>query len=81
VRGLLDLHEAYPKWATWYVAELPVVAVKALKVEVRYSPQDCEFEAVRDAHASLIGVTRLIRLELIRLIEQHLQPLAATGGP
>ena len=71
-RGLDDLHKAYPKWVAWRVSEVPVSAVTAIGIEVRLSPQDCELETIRHAHASLIGVTKERRLKLIPLIEAHL---------
>lgn len=70
--GLDDLHKACPKWMAWRVAEVPIDAILKLGVEVRLSPQDCEFESIRHAHASLIGVTKAKRSNLIRLLEAHL---------
>lgn len=73
LRGLADLHDACPKWRDWHVAEVPVRAVLEVGVRVLLSPQDCkEFEAIRHAHASLIGVIRPIRNRLIQIIESHL---------
>ncbi len=72
--GLRDLHEACPKWCDWRVAEVPVREMLELGVGVRLSPQDCPFEAIRHAHASLIGVTRQKRNLLIRIIERRLLP-------
>lgn len=72
--GLLDLYEACPKWRDWQVARIPVSSLLSLGVRVLLSPADCEFEAVRHAHASLLGVTREIRNKLIRVIEANLVP-------
>jgi hypothetical protein len=73
-RGLTDLLEACPKWQSWRTSEVPVKKVLDLGVKVVLSPQDCEFEAIRVAHASLIGVDKLRRNKLVRLIESHMLP-------
>ena len=72
VGGLADLHAACEKWRSWRVAEVPVRAVLDVGVSVLLSPQDCEFETIRHAHASLIGVNKERRNKLIRIIEAHL---------
>ena len=72
--GVADLHEACSKWRAWQLAEIPVGTVLALGVTVRLSPQDCEFPTIRHAHATLIGVTKAIRDQLIRVIEANLLP-------
>lgn len=74
--GLEDLHAACPKWKTWLFSEVPVGDVNALGVDVRMSPNDCQFESIKHAHASLLNVTKSIRPSLIRLIEKHLIVLA-----
>ena len=70
--GLTDLHNAYDKWRSYRVAEVPVVKITDAGVAVRLSPQDCQFPSVRHAHASLIGVTRANRGQLIKLLETYL---------
>jgi hypothetical protein len=77
-RGIDDLYEACSKWTQWHYAQVPVSEVVALGVEVRLSPQDCEFDLVRHAHASLLNVTRPIRIQLIRIIEAHLSLVTET---
>lgn len=72
LRGLEDLYEAMPKWRGWRVAEIPVSSINELGVEVRLSPQDCQIETIRHAHASLIGVTKAVRNKLIKVIEANL---------
>ena len=71
-RGLVDLHDACAKWQAWRVAEVPVAEVLAIGARVVLSPQDCPFESIRHAHASLLDVTKERRNKLIRVIEKHL---------
>ena len=70
--GTADLLAANPKWVAFLQAEVLVEHIRALGIDVRLSPQDCEFDRVRDAHASLINVDRPRRNQLIRLLEQNL---------
>jgi len=72
--GLEELHRACPKWQTWRAARIPVEKVVDLGVKVVLSPQDCPFESIRHAHASLLGVDKQRRNKLIKLIEAHLLP-------
>ncbi|MBN2195018.1 MAG: hypothetical protein JW751_19530 [Polyangiaceae bacterium] len=76
-QGVEQLYQACPKWRTWRTAEVPVAKVVELGVGVVLSPQDCEIEEIRHAHASLIGVDRPRRNRLLRLIEAHLLPQAS----
>jgi hypothetical protein len=71
-RGVDDLFAACEKWKGWRYARVPVDQVNAIGVTVVLSPQDCELESIRHAHASLIGVTKPHRSKLLRLIEKHL---------
>ena len=71
-RGLEDLHDACEKWRMWRVAEVPVAEVLAVGARVVLSPQDCRFESIRHAHASLLDVTKERRNKLIRIIERYL---------
>jgi hypothetical protein len=75
--GLADIHAAFAKSRSWRAAEVPVWKIQALGVSVVLSPQDCSIEAIRHAHASLIGVDKPRRNKLIRIIEEHL--LTASG--
>jgi hypothetical protein len=72
LRGLDDLYAADAKWRTWGVSEVPIVEVVKLGVEVLLSPQDCAHETIRHAHASLVGVNKTRRNQLVRLIELYL---------
>lgn len=70
--GEADLVAANPRWGSYLRAEVLAEQLRELGIDVRLSPQDCEFELVRDAHASLLGVNRERRNKLIRLLEAHL---------
>ena len=74
--GIADLHRACDKWRGCRVAEVPVAAVLAVGARVVLSPQDCQFESIKHAHASLLDVTKARRNKLIRVIEAHLLPVA-----
>ena len=54
------------------VATLAVAALNALGIEVVLTPEDCDDEVLRPAHASLIGVTKANRPTILRLIDQGL---------
>lgn len=72
--GLKDIVDANPKWNAYVLAEVMVEKIRELGIEVRLSPQDCEYEQIRDAHASLINLNRDRRNKLVRLLEAHLVP-------
>lgn len=70
--GLTDVHNACDKWRSYRLSEVPIAKIVNVGVAVRLSPQDCSFLSIRHAHASLIGVTRMNRTQLLRLVEQYL---------
>jgi hypothetical protein len=70
--GLADLEAANPKWATFGVLQARVEELAPLGIEVRRSPEDCPYPSVRQAHVSLIGITREVRDRLVVFLEGRL---------
>ena len=66
------LEQATPNWRYYAVARCPVAAVRALGVRVCFSPDDCDIEAIKQAHATLLDVTVATRDQLIELFQKHL---------
>jgi len=52
------------------VAQIDVAALLALGIQVVYSPEDCDVDELKVAHASLIGVTHYNRPAVLRLIDK-----------
>jgi hypothetical protein len=72
--GMSDLLDACPRWRSWIFVRIPVVEVRALIEDVKYSPMDCtEFPTVAHAHATLIGVSRANRPSFLALLESRLE--------
>ena len=69
---IATLFAAMPKWRTYPTAKVPVLEVRKLGVDVRFSPDDCDMPELRSAHASIIGITRQNRPSVIRLLERYL---------
>lgn len=55
-------------------ARVPVSKLTALGIRVVYSPEDCEVDVLKPAHASLLGVTHANRPAVLRLIDEALGP-------
>jgi hypothetical protein len=70
--GVDDLFAACPRWRGWRFVQLQVALVRALALDVKYTPMDCEFPEIADAHASLIGMNRSIRTQFIALLDAQL---------
>ena len=70
--GMASLEEACPAWRQKGYAAIPIEDLRAIGIDVRLSKEDCEFDSVRAAHGSLIGVTRTNRPSVVHLISQYL---------
>lgn len=66
--GELDLRSVLNK-PTHLEARVSVMELEGLGIEVRLSPEDCEVDLLRAAHASLIGVTPKNRSTLMKLVD------------
>ena len=77
IRDLRELEQANPAWLQFGVVRVRVGALKPLGLSVRLTPMDCDarFDAVRDAHATLLGVTSENRDDVVALFGRHLQRL------
>ena len=68
VLDVLDLERAEPKWRTWGVIRVQIKAMSHLGITVRWTPMDCPYPSLRNAHATIFGITSgAVRDELIRL--------------
>ncbi len=57
------------------MAELSADDYRKRGIDVRYSPMDCTFQPVAHAHASLLGMTRQKRRDLLPILERGLSKL------
>ncbi len=70
--GISALYAAVDRWRTYTLTQVAASEIVALGIEVRYSPDDCQFQALKHAHASLIGITHGNRPSLLRLLERNI---------
>lgn len=69
--GNVDLRERLNK-RTHVEARVQVAALAEIGLRVVYSPEDCDIDELKAAHASLIGVTRNNRVRVLRLLDMAL---------
>lgn len=69
--GGVDVRERLNK-STHVEARVRVAELVELGIRVVYSPEDCDVDELKPAHASLIGVTRDNRVKVLRLIDKAL---------
>jgi hypothetical protein len=72
VRSLSQLEEAWPKWSLQGVIEIEVGDLERMGLRVVFSPEDCNLPSIRDAHASLEGVTGENRDQVVDLLASRL---------
>ena len=73
--GLADLIRADASWSDCGIIRVQVKELKALKIEIRYTPQDYTYSdpIAKDAHASFIGISnRTERDKLLELLESFI---------
>jgi hypothetical protein len=58
---------ANPKWTNYAVVKVPLRDLEALGFGVQLTPEQCPFESIRQAHASIFGVTGENRQQAIDL--------------
>jgi hypothetical protein len=67
------LVSANPSWSTWGLAEIPVGVLEERGLVVRLSPMDCQqFPALKQAHASLFGVTSDTRDMVVEALDRYI---------
>lgn len=67
--GIKSLEAACPKWSGYGYAELIVKDLERLGLTVIPSSEDCHIPSIRQAHCSLLGVTRANREAVVEVIE------------
>jgi hypothetical protein len=65
--SVAQIEAANPKWTRQAVLRIRIGDLRKLELEVVRSPSQCPFETIREAHASILGVTSENRESVIAL--------------
>ena len=71
--GVETLAEEDDRWNGAIYACVPVDELRKMGFDARYSPQDCPNPRLAPAHASLIGVNKDNRVDVLRLLDDYLE--------
>jgi hypothetical protein len=69
--GLRSLEATNARWSSFGVIAVPAAVLDELRVRSLYSPEDCDYPALRDAHVSLVGIDRTNRDSVLERLERH----------